>query len=354
MVTRGIYTGSQRRIMASCAIVLLTLLTLVQGQAIGQAKSGEEKSWKVLHIMSYHSPWKWTDLQFQGFKTALAGLDIEYKVFQMDTKRHSDAAWKEKVGQEARTLIETWKPNLVFASDDYAQEYVTRHCVGQDLPIVFSGVNANPSRYGFQGSKNVAGVLEEEHFVESVKLLQEIAPGVKRIAIIYDDDPTWPPVIARMQKKLDRLPGITVTSWELIKTFTQFQERLAAIPQEADAVGLIGIFTFKDEKGQNVSYKEVLRYFVAHSTLPDFSFWEDRVYYGTLCSVNVSEFEQGLAAGRLARGILLEGRSPGSYAMTPTVKGVPMVNLVRARQLGLNIKSSVLLSATVINKITVD
>ncbi|MCF8053222.1 MAG: hypothetical protein K9L59_18450, partial [Desulfobacterales bacterium] len=52
--------------------------------------SGEKM--KVLHIMSYHTPWEWTTDQLNGFKDALQGLDIEYKVFEMDTKRHSSDA----------------------------------------------------------------------------------------------------------------------------------------------------------------------------------------------------------------------------------------------------------------------
>ena len=48
-----------------------------------------EAKFRILHIMSYHSPWGWTDDQFAGFKDALGSLDIEYNVFQMDTKRNS-------------------------------------------------------------------------------------------------------------------------------------------------------------------------------------------------------------------------------------------------------------------------
>ena len=60
------------------------------------------RQFKILHIMSYHSPWEWTDSQFQGFKDALRDLDIEYKVIQMDAKRHSSEQWKLKVAAEAR------------------------------------------------------------------------------------------------------------------------------------------------------------------------------------------------------------------------------------------------------------
>ncbi len=54
------------------------------------------KHFKILHIMSYHLPWKWTEEQLAGFKEALGDLDVEYKVIQMDTKRHSDEAVETK------------------------------------------------------------------------------------------------------------------------------------------------------------------------------------------------------------------------------------------------------------------
>ncbi|MBM4289493.1 MAG: hypothetical protein FJ135_15355 [Deltaproteobacteria bacterium] len=304
--------------------------------------------------MSYHSPWKWTDGQLDGFKAALQGLDIEYKVFQLDMKRRTDEAWKDQISRAARELIDTWKPDLVYTTDDYVQEYVVRHYLNQPLPFVFSGVNADPADYGFTGSTNVTGVLEEEHFVETVRLLQKIVPTVKRIAVIYDDDPTWPPVLDRMKKSLPQLEGITITSWDLIHTWAQFQQRLAELQTEVDAIGFLGIFSFKDEYGQNVSYKTVCRWVMDNSRLPDFSFWKDRIAYGTLCAVNVSEYEQGYAAGQLARGILLESRDPASYPMKPTVKGVPIINLLRAKKLGLPIRTGILLSVNVKDDVNKD
>jgi len=76
----------------------------------------------------------------------------------------------------------------------------------------------------------------------------------------------------------------------------------------------------------------------------------DRVHYGTLAAVTVSEREQGLAAGRMARAILVDGRSAASFAMAPTSKGVPVLSLARARKLGLKLNSSTLLAAEVIEK----
>jgi len=323
---------------------------ILKGKAHAKSLSTPKATWKVLHIMSYHAPWKWTDDQLSGFKDALQGMDIEYRVFQMDTKRKSSEEWKQKAGKEARELIESWKPDLVYTNDDNAQKYVAKYFINSDIPFVFSGVNADPQKYGFVGSRNNTGVLEQEHFVESVQLLSEIVPNVHKIAVIFDEGPTWPGVMKRMKANLDKLSGIEFISWETIKTFKQFKHRMKELQTKADAVALLGIFAFTDETGDNVPYTEVLRWTAENSRLPDFSFWKDRISYGTLCTVTVSGYEQGLAAGKMAREILVDGKSPSDYPMKPTVKGEPVISLARANRLGIKIKSGILLTADIINK----
>ena len=113
----------------------------------------------------------------------------------------------------------------------------------------------------------------------------------------------------------------------------------------------LGVFHLKDENDDNVPYQAVGRWMVENSKLPDFSYWEDRIkLVGTLCSVTISGYEQGYTAGKIARGILVEGHSPSSYPMQPSVKGQPVVNLARAKKLGLKIKTKTLLTAKVIKE----
>jgi ABC-type uncharacterized transport system substrate-binding protein len=151
-----------------------------------------------------------------------------------------------------------------------------------------------------------------------------------------------------MRDKSSQLPDVTFVSWDTIRTFAEYQQKIKAYPQTADAVALIGIFNFKDAQGANVPYQDVLRWTAENSRLPDFGFWIDRVHFGTLCAVNVSEFEQGLAAGKMAYGILVEGKRPSDFPMQPTLKGYPIISLARANKLGLQIKSGVLLTAEII------
>jgi ABC-type uncharacterized transport system substrate-binding protein len=313
------------------------------------AAERQEKPLRILHVMSYHSPWRWTDGQFEGFKVGLGELPAEFRVVQMDTKNHSDHAAKEAKAREARALIEGWKPDLVYSTDDDAQEWVTRHYLNSTVPQVFSGVNKAPEHYGFDRANNVTGVLEQEHFGESVRLLKSIVPGMKRLVVVLDDAEMWRPVVQRM--RATELPaGVEIVGWETIRTFAEYKKRIAAFPEIADAIALIGIFGFKDERGKNVPYQEVLKWTAENSRLPDLGFWVDRVHHGTLAAVTVSEREQGLAAGKLARRILVDGISPASLPMQATTKGLPVISLARARKLGITVRTEQLLSAQVITR----
>ena len=307
------------------------------------------EKFKILHIMSYHSPWKWTDDQLNGFKEVLKGYNIEYNVFQMDTKNNSTDEWKEEAGKQARSLIETWEPDLVYTNDDNVQIYVSKYYVNSSIPFVFSGVNAEPEAYGFVGSTNNAGILERPHFVESVGLLKEIMPDITKIAVISDDGPTWPPLIETMQEQAtNQLSDMEFVGWDIVDTFEEYKQKITEYQTTADAICHLGIFTFKDENGSNVPYDTVMQWTVENSELPDFSFWADRIDVGNLAAMTISGYEQGKAAGEIAKGILIDGLSPSSFGFKPTTKGEPVINLARANKLGIQIKSDLLLTANVV------
>lgn len=191
------------------------------------AKPSQNKQYKILHVMSYHSPWEWTDSQLKGFQSALKDLDVKYDVWQMDAKRKSDEAWKQEISGKIRHAIDTSKPDLIFGSDDNAQQYVAKYYVNSDIPIVFSAVNAEPAAYGFAGSKNATGVLERIHYIATLRLLKKLVPQAKKVAIISDTGQMWTPIIEKEMKPLqDELPGIKVVSYDVIPTFAEFKQKV--------------------------------------------------------------------------------------------------------------------------------
>ena len=325
----------------------LALFALLASFGAGAAE--QDRPLRILHVMSFHSPYRWTDGQLAGFKQGLGSeVRAEYRVLQMDTNRNKTPQAKEEKGKQAQEMIESWQPDLVYVSDDDATRYVIQPHINHAIPMVFSGVNKSPEDYGFDKAKNVTGILEREHFVETMHLLQSIAPGIRRLAIISDDGPQFVPMLQRVEENKARVPGLSIVSTDIVKTYADFQKKVLSYQDQADAILLLGIFTLRDDKGVSVPYPEVLRWIAENSKLPDCSFWIDRIFHGTLTAMTVSEHAQGFAAGQLARAILIEKRPPASLPMKPTAKGHPAISLARARQLGLKIKSTQLLTAEVI------
>jgi ABC-type uncharacterized transport system substrate-binding protein len=337
------FDARRRRFLTTAAAALG--YGVVLGPAALQAKP--DRPLRILHVMSFDTPWRWTDGQLAGFKEGLAEPTAEYRVLQMDVRRDNSPQAKAAKGREARAIIDSWQPDLVYTSDDHAVEFVTSHYLNSDIPFVFSGVNKAPSAHGLDGVKNVTGVLEQEHFSESVRLLQQIAPQARRLAVLSDQGIQWPPVIARIRAAVPQLEAELIAV-DQVATFEQFKQALRGYDGKADAVVQLGIFGLKDAEGKNVPYQQVQRWMVENTRLPDISFWLDRVFHGVLASVTVSEHQQGFGAGRLARRILIDGKSPDSFEMKPSVKGHPVINLTRAEQLGLTVNSSLLLSSEVV------
>lgn len=306
---------------------------------------------RILHIMTYHSPWKWTDDQLEGFQAALKGVPAEFKILQMDLKRRSGEDWKRQIIGEARVAIETWRPDLVFTGDDDAQRYVSADYVNSDVPFVFCAVNADPETYGFAGSTNVTGVLERMHYTATLRLLKQFCPTVQKAVILSDNGQMWPPMIERMKQETAGYPDIEIVGYDVIDTFEVFKQKVLEYQTRVDAIGFFGVFEFRDGEGNHVPMEDVLRWLQANSRLPDFSFWKDRVNKGTLCGVAVSGYAQGYQAGLLARRILVDGQRPADLPMLPTETGIPLVNLETARRLGIRPDAKTLLTAEVVRAI---
>ncbi len=309
------------------------------------------KKYKILHVMSYHSPWQWTDSQLLGFQAALKGVDVQYNVMQMDTKQRSDMAWIQQISKEICNTIDSSKPDLVFTSDDNAQIYVTERYLNSEIPFVFSAVNENPEKYGFVGSRNVTGVLERLHYLSTIRLLKRLVPSVRKVAIISDTGQMWTPMIGEMKQQMSQLPDIKVVNYDVVKTYEEFKQKVLEYQDKVDAFGTLGIFEFKDENGNNISQDDVIKWIRANSKIPDFSFYEDRVNRGELCAVTVSGYAQGYQAGLLARSILIDGKSPAELPMKATEEGIPMINMVTAKRLNINPNADVLLTAKVVQDI---
>ncbi len=347
--SRRLSVGSAAWLNSRVLLALRTLFAFALIISANQAQADNPgPALRILHVMSFDSPWRWTDGQFTGFRAGLGDLNVQYEVFQMDIKRYATQEEMMLRGEMARSLIRSWLPDLVYISDDAGIEHVAAHYQNHELPFVFSGANKSVAEHGLESMRNLTGVLEHEHFAESIRLLRNIAPWVRRIAVISDYGSHWGPVIQRIRDRMSELEDVELVLVDQVGRFEEFRHKVLAYPEVADAVVFLGVFGLVGDDEQTVPYQTVQRWVVENSALPDVSFWIDRIHFGVLASVTVSEIEQGLAVGKLARAILLEGKAPDSLPVNPTVKGRPAINLARALQLGISVQSTELLSSEVV------
>jgi ABC-type uncharacterized transport system substrate-binding protein len=172
--------------------------------------------------------------------------------------------------------------------------------------------------------------------------------------MISDTGAMWPGLIEEMNQQRDQFPDIEVVSYDIIPTFEEFKQKVLDYQDKVDALGFFGVFEFKDKNGENVPMENVLKWLQKNSKLPDFSFWEDRVFKGTLCSVSVSAYEQGYLAGIYARDILLGGKTPAELPIIATERGAPLINMVTAKRLGIEPSDDTLRIIKVIKDIALE
>lgn len=137
--------------------VYMTLLSVV---AVLLLLSPANAAKRVLYIDSYHEGFAWSDGITNAIQETLQGRDVKLKIHRMDTKRNPDEKYKIRAAQIAKSVIDSYRPDLVIASDDNASKYlIMPYYKNASLPFLFCGVNYSADTYGFP-YKNVTGMIE--------------------------------------------------------------------------------------------------------------------------------------------------------------------------------------------------
>jgi ABC-type uncharacterized transport system substrate-binding protein len=310
--------------------------------------SSHAASPKVLVVHSYHEDQKEHVVEMtKGIEETLDGVACQLRFVHMDTKRNTSEEWKRAAGQQAKLVLADYRPQVVIAMDDNAQQYFARDYAGAPGPpwFVFSGVNAEPALYGFP-AVNVTGVLERPNVLESIELLLKIRPEVKNVLIMADKSETTDFLIAYC--KTLRLP-VTVVAYEQPLTLEAWKAVLEQYHTQIDAVGLYVIRTIARSATDpaKVPEQELVRMINEHYQLPTVGFYDSAAESGILCGVSVSMREQGRAAGQIARE-LLEGKKPVDFTVKPTDRGNIQLNLRTAEHLGIQIPYGMIKRADVV------
>jgi ABC-type uncharacterized transport system substrate-binding protein len=319
-------------------------LTLSMGLVVAFAPVNDPlaHACRILVVMSYEETYLWEGKIRQGIEAVLAPR-CELRFFYMDTKRN--LAGGAQKAREAFQLYQEYTPHGVIAADDNAQSlFVVPYLRNKvTTPVIFCGVNAPPDTYGYPAD-NVSGVLERQHFRETIAFAQMLKPDIRTVAILMRRTPTTDALRQQIQREIDSYPA-RILPTILVQTLKEAEQEIQRLSSECDAFILTNLNGLADENDTPMPEGAVFGQLTKRFDMPILGAIPDHVKYGALLTVASSGIEQGnLAAEMMVQ--CLEGVPVADLAITRNQKGQRMINLTAMRTLGIRPIPAVLVGVT--------
>lgn len=301
-------------------IVLFLLLI------ISFSYSNEIESKKVLYINSYHEGYTWSDGIEKVIKSNLnkSKLNIELKIFRMDSKRNKSKNFIEKKALEAKRIIEEYKPDVVIVSDDNAVKYLlVPYFNNSSIPFIFCGVNGSSKKYNLS-KDNTTGMIEVKLVLDSIKNITKFTKGNK---IAYLNDNT-------ISAKKDGVFFENVLNKSIkkvyVNTLKQWKDEFLNIQNNADIL----FFGYPSGINDWTKSKAELKKFIKLNTKIPSTSWNASLKELTLLTFAMSSEEQGDWASKKTIEIL-KGKKINQIPVTKNKKGDIYINLSLSKKLGI-------------------
>lgn len=260
---------------------------------------------RILIVHSYNLDYVWTADLDKSIHNVLDGQPYDIQWFFMDTKRQSSIEHKQEKGKEVQELIDKWKPDIIIAADDDAQEYAVKKYVNTSMKILFCGVNKELSDYGYDKATNVTGILERQDYLNIKNILYHLSPSQQKRFFHLSEDSTTALGTRKELEVVDWSPVKFVSSVQA-KTFEDWKK---AVIEAADISDLIVISQYygvkKDaETTETVPPQEIIRWTLDNSKIPVIGLFQFFVEDGGAFSAGPSEQEHGEFVAKTAINLL--------------------------------------------------
>jgi putative tryptophan/tyrosine transport system substrate-binding protein len=210
------------------------------------------------------------------------------------------------------------------------------------IPIV--GISGDPVQTGLVASLSKPGgnltglaILTDELELKNLQLLKEIAPGVTRVAVLWNpDNPVWTHALKRLQEAAPRLgvklqPLAVRDSGELEAAFA------AATREKAGGLLVVREAIFSADRQRIVDFATTHR-------LPAIYGGRSFVEVGGLMAYSAN-FSDMLRRAAIYVDKILKGAKPADLPIEQPTKFELVINMKTAKTLGLTIPPSVLARA---------
>ena len=217
---------------------------------------GNEPSFSILYLNSYHKGYQWTDRCFTAFKKSLK-TPTNIHTYFLDSKRQQDNNHIEKVTKEAMDFIERNNPDLIVAAEDNASKYIIQPFFkNHTTPILFLGVNVDASIYNYPYT-NATGIIEMDGIGSLISALKTIV-GPKSIGMIFSQTNTSNKVLNFFKKQ-----NLKYVSFKQVDNAQEWYQSMNKFNADMDFIALDTITGIKD-----LNHEDALDYIINNIHTP--------------------------------------------------------------------------------------
>lgn len=322
-------------IRKSSKAFLISILSAIYICFIAAITVDAKEQQQVLILHSYHAEYQWTGNITKGIQSALEKeKDVQLFFEYMDTKRHIDKPYLEKLLELYKHKYSGVAPDVIIVSDDNALNFLlkNREVLFPGIPIVFCGINDFTGAL-IAGHANITGVVEHSDVLDTLLIAMRLHPEIRQVAVVHDQTETALANVANLKKIVPELERQVEFKYLTDMTISELEEALRALP--AKTIVLNSIFV-RDRKGRFIPQKQVRKLINDNFTGPVYTYSGIVMSYPGTCGGKVtSGYVQGETAALIAWRIL-HGEPAGSIDVLRESPNVYMFNYVEMNRFGIS------------------
>ncbi|WP_421354988.1 tryptophan ABC transporter substrate-binding protein [Streptococcus suis] len=314
-------------------VMVIAALFLTQKEQNNSSNSTEKVKIGVLQFVTHDS----LDEIYKGIKAGLEeggysttdNLEIDFMNAEGD---------QSQVQTMSKKLVDNGNELLIGIATPAAQGLAN---ATTELPIIMGAVTdpvgANLVTDLKNPGGNITGVSDQTPVADAVSLIKEITPDAKTIGVLYSSNEDNSKIQVAEFKAAAEEAGYTVLEYAVASS-----NEIAATVEVASSKADV-LFTPVDNTVAS-AFSTVVS--VANKTkTPIFTSVEDMVEGGGIASVTLSQYDLGVATGKMAAKIL-DGANPANTPVQIFNEGTVVVNQKVAKELGITLSDDVISKAS--------
>ncbi|MDG4513539.1 ABC transporter substrate-binding protein [Streptococcus suis] len=314
-------------------VMVVAALFLTQKEQNNSTNSTEKVKIGVLQFVTHDS----LDEIYKGIKAGLEeggyttteNLSIDFMNAEGD---------QSQVQTMSKKLVDNGNELLIGIATPAAQGLAN---ATTELPIIMGAVTdpvgANLVTDLKNPAGNITGVSDQTPVADTVSLIKEITPDAKTIGVLYSSNEDNSKIQVAEFKAAAEEAGYTVLEYAVASS-NELASTVEVASSKVDA-----LFTPVDNTVAS-AFSTVVS--VANkSKTPIFTSVEDMVEGGGIASVTLSQYDLGVATGKMAAKIL-DGANPADTPVQIFNEGTIVVNQKVAKELGITLSDDVINQAS--------